>query len=43
MVSAVSAFVKCRLGYRVALPCNWVKDGFCGEDGNLCKILEIVS
>jgi hypothetical protein len=33
-------FVRCRCSGKVALelPCNWVKDGFCGVDARQCKI-----
>ena len=35
--------VECRLGYKIALPCNWVKAGFCGVDACACVIVKEVS
>jgi len=30
--------VECRHGqFLLYLPCNWVKDGFCGADGKKCN------
>jgi len=30
--------VKCRINQNIILPCNWVKDGYCGGDGKPCQI-----
>lgn len=32
----------CRHFESKALPCNWVKDGFCGVDARRCIIVEVV-
>jgi len=32
----------CRHGYIMKLPCNWVKDGCCGEDCKECVILRLM-
>ena len=29
----------CRRNHIVILPCNYVKDGFCGEDAKPCKLI----
>jgi len=40
-----SNFVTCRhtetisLDTSIRIPCNWVKDGFCGADGRKCAIM----
>lgn len=34
--------VKCRRGFTVELPCNWVNSGFCGVDGRKCRIVRVV-
>jgi len=31
--------ITCRVASGHKPPCNWVKDGYCGSDGKLCKIL----
>jgi len=35
----MSNLVKCRIGIRVSLPCDWVKRGFCGDDAKPCLII----
>jgi hypothetical protein len=32
----------CRQGYKIAIPCNWVKDGICGIDLKRCVIIEFM-
>ena len=27
---------ECRRGYMVRIPCNWVKDDYCGVDARPC-------
>jgi len=32
----------CRKGLIVRIPCNWNKDGFCGDDTKHCILLRLV-
>ena len=34
--------VRCRHNFAVELPCNFVKEGFCGIDARPCRIEELV-
>jgi len=29
----------CRKGFTVTLPCNWNKEGRCGDDAKLCNLI----
>jgi len=31
----------CRKGHKIILPCNWVKEGRCGDDTLPCRIVNI--
>ena len=35
----MSNLVKCRKEIRISLPCDWVKNGFCGDDAKPCLII----
>lgn len=37
----IRIYAICRRGFRVELPCNWVKEGRCGADTKPCKIVEV--
>lgn len=34
--------ILCRLGHIVEVPCNWVVNGWCGEDSHPCVILKLI-